>query len=118
MGAINGAVAAAAGVDFLCYVTPAEHLHLPGIQDVHDGVIASRIAAHIGDVEKKLPQAGDWDAAMLRARRCFDWETMYNLAIDPPLARQRRSQSEDHSRDVCTMCGDLCAMKTFERVAL
>ena len=118
VGAIGGAVAAAAGVDFLCYVTPAEHLHLPGIQDVHDGVIASRIAAHIGDVEKNLPQAGDWDAAMSRARKCFDWETMYSLAIDPPLARQRRSQSEDHSRDVCTMCGDLCAMKTFERVAL
>lgn len=118
VGAIGGAVAAAAGVDFLCYVTPAEHLHLPGIQDVHDGVIASRIAAHIGDVGKNLPQAGDWDNAMSRARRCFDWETMYNLAIDPPLARQRRRQSEDHSRDVCTMCGDLCAMKTFERVAL
>lgn len=118
VGAIGGAVAAAAGVDFLCYVTPAEHLHLPGVQDVHDGVIASRIAAHIGDLEKNLPQADDWDAAMSLARRHFDWETIYNLAIDPSLARKRRSQSEDHNREVCTMCGDLCAMKTFERVAL
>lgn len=118
VGAIGGAVAAASGVDFLCYVTPAEHLHLPSVQDVHDGVIAARIAGHIGDLEKKLPNAEDWDATMSRARRSFDWETMYNLAVDPQLARKRRRQSEDCDRDVCTMCGDLCAMKTFERVAL
>ncbi|MGA8179129.1 MAG: phosphomethylpyrimidine synthase ThiC [Desulfobacterales bacterium] len=118
VGAVGGAVAAAAGADFLCYLTPAEHLHLPTIQDVHDGVMATRIAAHIGDLEKKLPGAADWDHAMSLARRKFDWDTMYQQAIDPELARKRRMQTEDLHRDVCTMCGDLCAIKTFDRVTL
>jgi phosphomethylpyrimidine synthase len=118
VGAVGGAIAAAAGADFLCYLTPAEHLHLPTIQDVHDGVMATRIAAHIGDLEKKLPGAEDWDRAMSLARRKFDWDTMFSQAIDPQLARKRRMQSEDHHRDVCTMCGDLCAIKTFDRVTL
>lgn len=117
VGAIGGAVAAASGVDFLCYLTPAEHLHLPSVKDVHDGVMATRIAAHIGDMEKGLPGASQWDHAMSSARRKFDWETMFRLAIDPQLARKRRMQSEDHDRDVCTMCGDLCAIKTFERIS-
>ena len=116
VGAIGGALAAANGVDFLCYVTPAEHLHLPSIQDVHDGVMASRIAAHIGDLEKGVPGAKEWDRTMSEARRRFDWDTMYAQAIDPNLAKKRRMQSEDHGRDVCTMCGDLCAIKTFNRV--
>ncbi|HUV76959.1 MAG TPA: phosphomethylpyrimidine synthase ThiC, partial [Desulfobacterales bacterium] len=107
VGAIGGAVAAASGVDFLCYLTPAEHLHLPTIQDVHDGVMATRIAAHIGDLEKGLPGAANWDRNMSLARRKFDWDTMYSQAIDPQLARKRRMQTEDHHRDVCTMCGDL-----------
>ncbi len=115
VGAIGGAIAAANGVDFLCYVTPAEHLHLPSVQDVHDGVIASKIAAHIGDIEKGLPGAKEWDLNMSKARRDFDWETMFNLSIDPPLARKRRGQSEDHARDVCTMCGDMCALKSYNR---
>jgi phosphomethylpyrimidine synthase len=118
VGAVGGAIAAAAGADFLCYLTPAEHLHLPTIQDVHDGLMATRIAAHIGDLEKKLPGAEDWDRAMSLARRKFDWDTMFSQAIDPQLARKRRMQSEDHHRDVCTMCGDLCAIKTFDRVTL
>jgi phosphomethylpyrimidine synthase len=118
VGAIGGAVAAASGVDFLCYLTPAEHLHLPTVQDVHDGVIATRIAAHIGDLEKGLPGSEDWDRRMSLARREFDWETMYNQAIDPELARKRRMQSEDHDREVCTMCGDFCAIKTFDRIML
>jgi len=118
VGAIGGAIAAAAGADFLCYLTPAEHLHLPTIQDVHDGVMATRIAAHIGDLEKRLPGAEDWDRTMSVARRKFDWETMFSQAIDPQLARKRRMQSEDHHRDVCTMCGDLCAIKTFDRITL
>lgn len=118
VGAIGGAVAAASGVDFLCYLTPAEHLHLPTIQDVHDGVMATRIAAHIGDLEKGLPGAENWDRNMSLARRKFDWEAMYNQAIDPQLARKRRMQTEDHHRDVCTMCGDLCAIKTFDRIVL
>jgi phosphomethylpyrimidine synthase len=115
VGAIGGAVAAAAGVDFLCYVTPAEHLHLPSIEDVRQGVIASRIAAHIGDIEKGVFGARQWDEKMSRARRKFDWNTMFELAIDPPTARARRAGSEDAKRDVCTMCGDMCAIKTFER---
>ena len=118
VGAVGGAVAAASGVDFLCYLTPAEHLHLPTIQDVHDGVMATRIAAHIGDLEKGLPGAANWDRTMSLARREFDWEAMYNQAIDPQLARKRRMQTEDHNRDVCTMCGDLCAIKTFDRITL
>ncbi|MBI9075726.1 MAG: phosphomethylpyrimidine synthase ThiC [Desulfatibacillum sp.] len=115
VSAIGGAIAAASGVDFLCYVTPAEHLHLPSIEDVHTGVIASRIAAHIGDLEKNLPGAHDWDLAMSQARRDFKWEKMFELAIDPDLARKRRHQSEDHERDVCTMCGDMCALKSYTR---
>ncbi|MEJ2331090.1 MAG: phosphomethylpyrimidine synthase ThiC, partial [Gammaproteobacteria bacterium] len=107
VGAVGGAIAAASGADFLCYLTPAEHLHLPTIQDVHDGVIATRIAAHIGDLEKGLPGASEWDRTMSLARRKFDWDTMYSQAIDPQLARKRRMQTEDHHRDVCTMCGDL-----------
>jgi phosphomethylpyrimidine synthase len=118
VGAIGGAVAAASGVDFLCYLTPAEHLHLPTIQDVHDGVMATRIAAHIGDLEKGLPGSHDWDRKMSLARREFDWETMYGQAIDPDLARKRRMGTEDHNRDVCTMCGDLCAIKTFDRTMI
>jgi phosphomethylpyrimidine synthase len=118
VGAIGGAVAAASGVDFLCYLTPAEHLHLPTIQDVHDGVMATRIAAHIGDLEKGLPGAANRDRTMSLARRDFDWEAIYNQAIDPQLARKRRMQTEDHHREVCTMCGDLCAIKTFDRIVL
>ncbi len=118
VGAIGGALAASKGVDFLCYVTPAEHLHLPTVRDVHDGVIASRIAAHIGDLEKKVPGAIEWDRQMSEARHRFDWKTMFEKAIDPDLARRRRNQSEDQDRDVCTMCGDLCAIKTFERTLL
>ena len=118
VGAIGGAIAAASGADFLCYLTPAEHLHLPTIQDVHDGVMATRIAAHIGDLEKGVPGASDWDRTMSLARRKFDWDTMYSQAIDPQLARKRRMQTEDHHRDVCTMCGDLCAIKTFDRITL
>ena len=115
-GAIGGAIAASAGVDFLCYVTPAEHLTLPTAKDVAEGVFVSRIAAHIGDLEKKIPGAWEWDLEMSRARRRFDWETMFRLAINPDLARSRRAESEDAGREVCTMCGDLCAMKTFDRV--
>jgi phosphomethylpyrimidine synthase len=118
VGAIGGAIASASGADFLCYLTPAEHLHLPTVQDVHDGVMATRIAAHIGDLGKRLPGASDWDRTMSLARRKFDWDTMYRQAIDPELARRRRMQTEDHHRDVCTMCGDLCAIKTFDRITL
>ena len=118
VGAIGGAIAAANGADFLCYVTPAEHLCLPGIDDVREGVVASKIAAHIGDIEKGINGAWERNRDMSAARQCFDWETMFKLAIDPARARERRVCSEDGKRDVCTMCGDLCAMKTYERINL
>jgi phosphomethylpyrimidine synthase len=114
-GAIGGAIAAAAGADFLCYVTPAEHLALPGVKDVREGVMASRIAAHIGDLEKNIPSAWARDQRMSDARKRFDWETMLDCAIDSEKAKAIRGKSEDKSRDVCTMCGDLCALKTYNR---
>ena len=115
VGAIGGAIAAANGADFLCYVTPAEHLGLPTVKDVYEGVIASCIAAHIGDIEKGV--AGSWERneSMSRARRRFDWEEMFKLAIDPVKARRVRCMTEDKDKDVCTMCGELCAMKTYDR---
>jgi len=115
VGAIGGAIAAANGADFLCYVTPAEHLCLPNIQDVRDGVKASKIAAHIGDLEKGIRGAWKRNRAMSEARRNFQWETMFNLSIDPDMAKKRRFDSEDKDRDVCTMCGDFCAVKTYQR---
>lgn len=114
-GAIGGAIAAANGADFLCYVTPAEHLALPGIDAVREGVIASKIAAHIGDLEKGIAAARQRDRDMSTARNRFDWATMFARAIDPEKARAMRRQSEDKDRDVCTMCGDFCALKTYER---
>jgi len=115
VSAIGGAIAASCGADFLCYVTPAEHLRLPDISDVREGVVAARIAAHIGDIEKGVRGAREQDLKMSDARKRFDWTTMFETAIDPVKARHYRSQSEDSDRDVCTMCGDLCAMKTFQR---
>ena len=115
VGAIGGAIAAASGASFLCYVTPAEHLGLPTVQDVYEGVMASRIAAHIGDLEKGVPGVWERDRTMSEARRRFDWETMFKVAMDPAKARRVRCQTEDKDRDVCTMCGELCAMKTYER---
>ena len=109
-GAIGGAIAAAAGADFLCYVTPAEHLRLPTVKDVREGVIAARIAAHSGDIAKGLPGATDWDLEMSKCRKSLDWEGMYKLAIDPDLARQRRADSEAYDQMVCTMCGKLCSI--------
>ena len=115
VGAIGGAIAAASGADFLCYVTPAEHLGLPTVKDVYDGVIASCIAAHIGDIEKGFEGAWKRNEEMSRARRRFDWETMFKLSIDPVKARRVRCLTEDKDKDVCTMCGELCAIKTYER---
>jgi len=113
--AIGGAIAAANGADFLCYVTPAEHLALPTIEDVREGVIASKIAAHIGDLEKGIPSAWERDRKMSEARNRFDWKTMFEVCIDPVKARKVRNRSEDRDRDVCTMCGDMCALKTYGR---
>lgn len=113
--AIGGAIAASAGADFLCYVTPAEHLALPTIDDVREGVIASKIAAHIGDLEKNIAASWDRDRKMSEARGRFDWKTMFAVCIDPEKAKAVRLKSEDRDRDVCTMCGDMCALKTHAR---
>ena len=114
--AIGGALAGAAGADFLCYVTPAEHLRLPDEADVREGLVASRIAAHAADLAKGLPGARDWDDAMSRARQALDWEGMFRLAVDPEKARRYRASSRPAEEDTCTMCGDLCAMRTMNRV--
>ncbi|MDC7219649.1 MAG: phosphomethylpyrimidine synthase ThiC [Spirochaetales bacterium] len=111
-GAIGGAVAASAGADFLCYVTPAEHLCLPNEQDVRDGVMASRIAAHAADIVKGVAGAAEQDRSMSRARKSFDWESQFDLALDGERARTRRAESESNEEDHCTMCGKLCALRT------
>lgn len=115
VGAIGGAIAAASGADFLCYVTPAEHLGLPTSMDVYEGVMASRVAAHIGDLEKGVADAWERNRAMSAARRSFDWEAMFKTSLDPAKARRIRCQTEDRDKDVCTMCGEMCAVKTYER---
>jgi phosphomethylpyrimidine synthase len=109
--AIGGAIAGAAGADFLCYVTPAEHLRLPTVEDVHAWVIAMRIAAHAADIAKGLPGAADWDCQMSEARKKLDWERMFSLAIDPALARRFREERKPRDEKLCTMCADLCALK-------
>lgn len=108
--AIGGALAAASGADFLCYVTRAEHLRLPTVEDVREGVITARIAAHSADLVKGVKGASDWDRDMSAARKALDWEKMYSLAIDPTTARNLRASSEDYDSTVCTMCGPLCAI--------
>jgi phosphomethylpyrimidine synthase len=113
--AIGGAVAAAAGADFLCYVTPAEHLGLPGPEDVRQGVVAARIAAHAADIVKGIPAALAWDAAMARARKALDWEKQGELAIDPEVARQGRARRNPGALTACSMCGDYCGMQLIAR---
>ena len=108
--AIGAATAASAGCDFLCYVTPAEHLALPNLEDVVEGVKTSRIAAHVGDMVKNK-ESRDWDLSMGRARRDLDWEKMFGLALDPELARKIRTERSSADEDACTMCGDFCALK-------
>jgi len=109
--AIGGAIAAAAGADFLCYVTPTEHLRLPSPADVREGVSAARIAAHAADIAKRVPGAFDRDRRMARARKALDWKQQYELALDPERARSVRESGLPQHEDVCTMCGDFCAMK-------
>lgn len=109
--AIGGTMAAVNGADFLCYVTPAEHLALPTIQDVHDGVIVSRIAAHAADIVKGVDGAREWDLKMARARKKLDWEEQMKLAIDPQLARSKRAARNPSGEEACSMCGQYCAVK-------
>ena len=114
--AIGGAVAAAAGAAFLCYVTPAEHLRLPDEADVKEGIIAARIAAHAADIAKGIQGAKEWDHKMSDARKRLDWETMFQLAIDPEKARRYRAASKPEKEDTCSMCGNFCAMKNMNRI--
>jgi phosphomethylpyrimidine synthase len=109
--AIGGAIAASAGADFLCYVTPSEHLRLPTPDDVREGVIAARIAAHAGDIGKKIKGAMDRDIELSRARKALDWDAQIRLSIDPVKAGRIRAESPPEDADVCTMCGSLCAIK-------
>lgn len=111
--AIGGAIAAAAGADFLCYVTPAEHLALPNVQDVKEGVIASRIAAHAADIVKGVKGARQWDEQMSRARRGLDWKTQARLSLDPDRSQQVHSKTPA-SGTTCSMCGKYCAMAIVE----
>jgi len=111
VSAIGGALAAAAGADFLCYVTRSEHIGLPSIEDAREGVIVSKIAAHIADISKGIKGAKERDLAMAKARRDFDWEKQFSLAIDPEKARMMRSRYNRVERKECSMCGELCSMK-------
>jgi len=114
--AIGGAMAAASGADFLCYVTPAEHLRLPTLEDMKEGIMAARIAAHAGDIAKGIAGARQWDDEMSEARRCLNWSRMFELALDPEKARQYRAESRPENEDTCTMCGNMCAVRNMNRV--
>jgi len=116
VGAIGGAIAARAGVDFLCYVTPAEHLRLPTVADVKDGVIASKIAAHAADISRKVPGAKERDYRMSQHRKDINWEGMYEECLDPEKARKMREELVSQEEEACSMCGEFCAVKTINKV--
>lgn len=113
--AIGGAIAAAHGADFLCYVTPAEHLRLPDVDDVKEGIIAAKIAAHAGDINK-IKSAREWDLEMSKRRQKLDWEGMFELALDPEKARRYRAESKPTDENTCTMCGAMCSMKNMNQI--
>ena len=114
--AIGGALAAAKGASFLCYVTPAEHLRLPDLNDVKEGIIASKIAAHAADIAKGIKRAAQWDREMSTARKKLDWERMFELSIDPEKARKYRESAKPEKEDTCSMCGNFCAVKNMNRI--
>jgi len=114
--AIGGAIAATHGADFLCYVTPAEHLRLPDLHDMKEGIVAVRIAAHAADIAKGIPGAIDWDNQMSDARKRLDWPKMLELAMEPEKAREYRESSKPFDEEVCTMCGDLCAVRKSREI--
>ena len=114
--AIGGAVSASSGADFLCYVTPAEHLCLPNAQDVLDGLMATKIAAHAADIAKKVPHARDMDDKMGQARRKLDWDAMWKCALDPVTGKKRYEESPAATEGTCTMCGKMCAVRTVNKV--
>src|SRR3990170_3822037 len=113
--AIGGAIAGAAGADFLCYVTPSEHLRLPAIEDVKEGVIASKIAAHAADIAKGVKEAMNRDIQMAKARKALNWDEQIRLSVDPERARLLRESSPPSDKEVCTMCGSLCAIKVSNK---
>ena len=113
--AIGGALMAAYGADFLCYVTKAEHVRLPTPEDVREGVIVTRIAAHAADIAKGIPNAIEWDLEMSKARKNLNWKRMIELAIDPELVKKERESSLPEESDVCTMCGKFCAIKLLNK---
>lgn len=114
--AIGGAIAAANGADFLCYVTPAEHLRLPDVDDVKEGIIASKIAAHAADIAKGVPGATDIDNKMARARHKVDWDEMFKYAVDPDKARSYFESTPPADRHTCSMCGKMCAVRTTNMI--
>ena len=114
--AIGGAIAGTAGADFLCYVTPSEHLRLPTVEDVKEGVIASKIAAHAADIAKGVKGAMSRDIQMAKARKALNWDEQIRLSVDPEKARRLRESSLPSDKEVCTMCGSLCAIKTGNRL--
>ncbi len=114
--AIGGAVAAANGASFLCYVTPAEHLMLPDVNDVKEGIIAVTIAAHAADIAKGIPGAADWDNEMSLARKNLDWNKMFFLSIDPEKAKRYRESAKPEKEDTCSMCGNFCAIRNMNRI--
>lgn len=114
--AIGGAVAASTGADWLCYVTPAEHLKLPDVNDVREGLVATRIAAHAADIAKGVPHARDVDNKMSAARRRVDWDGMWECALDPERAQEILAQAPPSEDGTCTMCGKMCAARTVNRI--
>ena len=114
--AIGGAIAAANGADFLCYVTPAEHLRLPDVDDVKEGIMASKIAAHAADIAKGIPHAMDRDNAMAAARHKLDWDEMFDIALDGEKARRFFEQTPPADRHTCSMCGKMCAVRTTNMI--
>ncbi len=114
--AIGGAVAAMAGADFLCYVTPAEHLRLPTVDDVREGVYTLRVAAHAGDIGKGVVGARDWDDKLSRARRALRWDEVIDLSLDAEKAKAYRDASSPADQELCTMCGEFCAIRKMTEV--
>ena len=113
--ALGGAVAAASGAAFLCYVTPAEHLALPSIDDVKQGIIASKIAAHTADIAKHIPYARDIDDKMADARKKFDWNKQWEYSIDPETAKKIRDDRKPEIEESCSMCGKFCAVRSMNK---
>jgi phosphomethylpyrimidine synthase len=114
--AIGGAIAASHGADFLCYVTPAEHLRLPTLEDMKEGLVATKIAAHAADMAKGIKGAREWDNQMSQARRDLDWNKMFELAIDPEKPKAYREASMPEEEDTCTMCGSMCAVRNMNKI--